>query len=331
MNYARPFSTAAPGLLAEEDVLPALAEWTRAGKRAALISLVSIEGGSPRHAGAQMAVCEDGSYTGYLSGGCLEQAIALEAQALIGKGENRLVRYGRGSPYFDIKLPCGSGLDVFFDTSLSADLVSEAIGHAQGRRPFALVSNLNGRATILQRDGASLDSGGGSAREGDTFTRVYLPAPRMVLFGAGPSVAALYRVALSAGIETSAWAGDEPTRAKLDHLGLSHFATPRVPVELIGKLDPYTAVVLAFHEHSQEPAILDDVLASRCFYIGVLGNHAVHRDRLARLKASGHSQESLDRIRAPIGVISQAKSQATLAFGVMTEILLEAKARKLVP
>lgn len=276
-----------------------------------------------------MAVCEDGSYVGYLSGGCLEQAIALEAQALIAKGENRLVRYGRGSPYFDIKLPCGSGLDIFFDTGLSADLVSEGMGHLQDRRPFALVSQLGEGATILRRDGVSFDEG--SVRHGDTFTKVYLPAPRMVLFGAGPSVAALYRVALAAGIETSAWAGDEPTRAKLDQLGLAHFATPSVPAELIRKLDPYTAVVLAFHEHSQEPAILEDVLAGRSFYIGVLGNHAVHRERLERLKASGHAHESLARIRAPIGVIGQAKSQATLAFGVMTEILMEAKARKLVP
>lgn len=329
MNYARPFSPAAPGLLAEEDVLPSLAEWLRAGKRVALVSLVSIEGGSPRHAGAQMAVCEDGSYTGYLSGGCLEQAIALEAQALIAKGESRLVRYGRGSPYFDIKLPCGSGLDVFFDTSLGSATVSAALEHVRRREPFALRSHLETGATALVRDGSSIE--GGTVREGDAFTRVYLPAPRMVLFGAGPSVAALYRVAQAAGIETSLWAGDEPTRAKLDQLDLPHFATASVPAELTDRLDPYTAVVLAFHEHGQEPAILESVLASRCFYIGVLGNHAVHRERLARLKASGHSDDSLARLRAPIGIIGQAKSQATLAFGVMTEILMEAKARHLVP
>lgn len=328
MNYARPFSMAPVGLLGEEDVLPALAEWSRAGKRTALVSLVSIEGGSPRHAGAQMAVCEDGDSAGYLSGGCLEQAIALEAQSLIAKGQNRLVRYGRGSPYFDIKLPCGSGLDVFFDTSLNPDLVSEAMALAHLRRPFALVSRLDEGVTILLREGVSFDAG--CVRDGDTFTRVYLPAPRLVLLGAGPSVAALYRVAQAAGMEAGVWAGDEPTRAKLGQLGLAHFATPSVPAELVSMIDRYTAVVLAFHEHTQEPAILDDVLASNCFYVGVLGNHAVHRERLAQLKAAGHSQASLARIRAPIGVIGQAKSQATLAFGVMTEILLEAKAHKLV-
>lgn len=325
MNYVRTVAQAAPGLLSEDDVLPALSNWLRAGKRVALLTLVSIEGGSPRPVGAQMAVCEDGTYAGYLSGGCLEQALALEATALLARGESCLVRYGRGSPYFDIKLPCGSGLDIFFDVSLTLDLVDEAMELRRCRAPFALASNLNGTgACELVR---SVDA---SLREGDKFVRAYWPAPRMVLFGAGPSVPALCRLAAATGLDTAVWAGDEPTRVKLDEAGIGHFATSAPPEEMLAVLDPFTAVVLAFHEHGQEPAILEKVLASQCFYVGVLGNHAVHRERMARLKADGHRPESLARIRAPLGVIAQAKSQATLALGVLTEIMIEAKARNLV-
>lgn len=328
MNFVRPFSPATPGLLAEDDVLPALCAWLSAGKRVCLITLVSIEGGSPRPIGAQMAVSEDGNYAGYLSGGCLEQAIALEAKALIAKGQSGLVRYGRGSPYFDIRLPCGSGLDVYFDCSVTPAAGASVAALRRERKPFALVSDLTGEATCLVREGVGFD--GGSCRDQNIFTRVYLPLPRMVLFGAGPSVAALCRVAQAVGMDVSVWAGDEPTRAALDALGQAHFATPSVTPELVDALDAYSAVVLAFHEHGQEPAILDRVLSSPCFYIGVLGNHAVHRERLRRLETDGHSAAELARMRAPIGVIPQAKSQATLALGVMTEILMEAKLRRFV-
>lgn len=329
MNYLPPAAREDTGLLASEDVLPALSAWSAAGQRAALVTLVGIEGGSPRGIGAQMAVCEDGTYAGYLSGGCLEQAIALEAQALLEQGENRVVRYGRGSPYFDIRLPCGSGLDVYFDCRLTPATISDMAKLRRDRMPFALVSDLETGVSRVETDAGLWQHG--SRREGKRFTRAFVPAPRMVLFGAGPSVPALYRIAQTAGLEVEAWAGDEPTRATLDRHGLAHAALPAVPDAFLDRLDAFTAVVLAFHEHAQEPAILERALKSEAFYIGVLGNHAVHRARLAQLEAAGHAKDVLARIRAPIGVIPQAKSQATLALGILTEILIEAKARNLVP
>jgi xanthine dehydrogenase accessory factor len=292
------------------------------------VTLVGIEGGSPRGIGAQMAVCEDGTYAGYLSGGCLEQAIALEAQALLAKGENRLVRYGRGSPYFDIKLPCGSGLDVYFDCGLAPETIAAMARLRRARTPFALVSDLGHGRTRIET-GVAWQRG--SFRDGNNFMRAYVPVPRMVLFGAGPSVPALYRIAQAAGLDVQAWGGDEPTRSALDAQGLAHAVTPAAPDAFLEGLDAFSAVVLAFHEHAQEPAILERVLNSPAFYIGVLGNHAVHRARLAQLEAAGHSKDVLARIRAPIGIIPQAKSQATLALGILTEILIEAKARNLVP
>ena len=80
--------------MSDEDVLGPMWHWQAAGLRVALVTLVEVEGGAPRQAGAQMAVAEDGRYVGYLSGGCLEEAVVLEAQAAIAQGANRLVRYG---------------------------------------------------------------------------------------------------------------------------------------------------------------------------------------------------------------------------------------------
>jgi xanthine/CO dehydrogenase XdhC/CoxF family maturation factor len=88
--------------------------------------------------GAQMAVSETGEYVGYLSGGCLERSVTTEALTAISEGRNRLVSYGKGSPYLDLQLPCGSTLDIYIDQSLGTPLVSRLLGMRSRRSLVAL-------------------------------------------------------------------------------------------------------------------------------------------------------------------------------------------------
>ena len=58
-----------------ERVLPAIGAWQTEGKGTALVTLIAIDGGSPRPLGAQMGISETGEYVGFLSGGCLEAGL----------------------------------------------------------------------------------------------------------------------------------------------------------------------------------------------------------------------------------------------------------------
>lgn len=78
----------------------------------ALALITGTEGPSYRPLGAVMAVLADGRRIGTLSSGCIEKDIALHALATLKSGVPKSVRYGRGSPFIDIKLPCGGGLDI---------------------------------------------------------------------------------------------------------------------------------------------------------------------------------------------------------------------------
>jgi hypothetical protein len=53
-------------------VLRTLRDWRVAGKRALLATVVRTWGSSPRPVGSIMALCEDGSVVGSVSGGCIE-------------------------------------------------------------------------------------------------------------------------------------------------------------------------------------------------------------------------------------------------------------------
>lgn len=42
----------------------------------------------------------------------MEAAAAFEALEMMGSGRDREIRYGEGSPWFDIVLPCGGGITL---------------------------------------------------------------------------------------------------------------------------------------------------------------------------------------------------------------------------
>ena len=317
------------GLLAGEDVLPQIQRWQAEGQRCVLVTLVAIEGGAPRHPGAQMAVAEDGRFAGYLSGGCLEAAVVHEAQAVIAAGQNRLVRYGKGSPYFDIKLPCGSGLDLYFDQAIRAAQIADVIRLRAGRRACQLRTELSsGRSTVEDiMAGAAIAQ---SEREGGEFKRIYTPALRLLLLGNGPALAAMATLAAATGIELMVVSSDDATRAELAATHHRLNLDSALTAETLAQLDFATAAILYFHAHEQEPELLSQLLKTKCFYVGALGNHAVHRDRLAILAARGFSQSDLARIRAPVGSIAGAKSKATLAVGALAQMLEQAKVFNLV-
>ncbi len=323
------FQRIIPGvnLLDEDDVLPMLQAWRRRGLRTALVTLVSVEGGSPRQPGAQMAVAEDGSYAGYLSGGCLEQAVALEAQAAISAGANRLVRYGKGSPYFDIRLPCGSGMDLYFDQVLGDEHVAGMLAHRAGRQTFALRTDLDSGASEVVEIAGSVPP---SRREGQVFDRVYAPPIRLALIGNGPALTGIATLAHATGLDLTIWSTDEVTRSQLAAGNQAASSSDDDLSAAISSLDHASAAVVVFHDHEAEPRILRKLLETPCFYLGVLGNHAVHRARLDALRALGIGEEALARLHAPVGSIPNAKSKATFAFGVLAEMLADAKARNLI-
>ncbi|WP_144083551.1 XdhC family protein [Hyphomicrobium nitrativorans] len=319
------------GLLSDEDVFPAMRRWQAAGQRVALVTLVGVEGGAPRQPGAHMAVAEDGRYAGYLSGGCLEDSVALEAKAAIAARQNRLVRYGKGSRYVDIRLPCGSGLDLYFDQTISAVQLAEMAEYRAKRRPFMLATDMDDqRSTVILVESANGISAP-SHRVGNVFERVFTPPLQVLLLGSGPALVAIATLAEALGIALKIVTPDSATRGALGLAGRRALIDDADLPETLAGLDCVTAAILIFHEHEREIDHLAALLETQCFYIGALGNHAVHRERRQILAARGVSEASLDRIRAPIGSIPAAKSKATLAVGVLAEMMAQAKARNLVP
>ena len=261
-----------------------------ARSEAALCTIVGIDGSFSRRVGTQLAVDSDGSRVGDMADKCLDAELASQAVEAMARGEPRLLRYGKGSPMVDFRLPCGSGLDIWIDPAPDRGALRACIADLGDRRATSLAIPLPG------------DAANGLLRE-----RHYVPGLRLLLLGAGSECASLVRLARTLGIAAE-W------REAGEGLELG-----RAPEGL--RVDPWTAILLLFHDHEWEHALLEWALGTPAFHIGAQGGAPAREERIARLIAAGHPDHDLARIHSPVGLIPRARDPQVLALSVMAEVV----------
>ena len=96
------------------DVLPQITEWTARGDRIAIATVVGVKRSAPRPPGAKMAVNDRGEMFGAVSGGCVEGAVVVVAETVLGDDEPQLLHFGiADDEAWDVGLPCGGEIDVW--------------------------------------------------------------------------------------------------------------------------------------------------------------------------------------------------------------------------
>ncbi|HWA03850.1 MAG TPA: XdhC family protein [Rhizomicrobium sp.] len=99
-----------------EDILGTAEAWVNEGHKVALGTVVRTWGSSPRPAGSQLVVRDDGAFVGSVSGGCVEGAVIGEALAAMGDGKTRLLEFGVSDDQaWAVGLACGGRIEVFVE------------------------------------------------------------------------------------------------------------------------------------------------------------------------------------------------------------------------
>lgn len=102
--------------MASEDALEQAAAWRAAGRKVAFATVVETWGSSPRPPGSRLAVCEDGSFVGSVSGGCIEGAVVTEALAVMEDRRPRVLSFGvTNEMAWEVGLACGGQVKVFVE------------------------------------------------------------------------------------------------------------------------------------------------------------------------------------------------------------------------
>jgi xanthine dehydrogenase accessory factor len=315
-----------------ENVLPDLLAWRARGEEAALITLVGVEGSGPRPAGSQMVVSSSGEWLGQITSGCAESQLVGHAIEAMQTRRPKLERYGRGSKYFDIQLPCGSGIDVFFDPLVPTSML-EAIEAARTSRQAVALEFFADPERVPEHRLVTLDVPGpakdrmrshGVLGANAEFSRRYLPSLRIVMAGRGPALHALANLASLLGWSVVAASPDRDTLDALRPICDAVQYLPKPESFDPAVIDGWSASVTLFHDHDWEPPILSRMLQREGFYIGALGSRQTHRARREALQGLGHSAREIEKVRGPIGLDIGARNPPELALAIAGEILATA-------
>ncbi len=284
------------------------------GRRTALVTVTRVTGASVRNPGAHMAVAEDGSYAGSLSGGCIEAAVVSEAMMAIRAGKPHEIVYGAGSPIIDIRLPCGGSVELLFSPIADKNWAGEVAAQMRSRSPVHI---------HLPRDTGHPTTTSGTKRgwDGDAFHVHHAPPLRIIILGHGGSVEALAAQAKSIEAEVEVLTPDPVIHDRLTRQGVDAqlLVLNGEVMKVIGDL--WTAFVFYFHDHDWEGSMLAQALKGPSLYVGAMGSHKTHAARVANLKSRGVDEGRIAAIRAPIGLIPSSRDPETLALSTLAEVV----------
>lgn len=291
----------------EQNIFVRLCQWQAVGLKTGLATLIAVDGSSPRPIGAQIAVAEDGAHCGVISSGCAEEAIIAAALQAVQDGATHITRYGKDSPFLDIELPCGSGLDILF-SGTGVEALTDAVAARHATRQTAHVS-LADDLSLSVADTATPEA------------MAYPPDYHLHIFGAGPHFTCFAELAHSLGYRIFAHSTDAAALAHLASRGIDGQTMTHQSAFDGGAFDAHSAVITLFHEHNLEVPILQAALNSEAHFIGALGSRKTHAQRLDILAMQGPYVRQASDIVGPVGLDIGAADPAEIALSIMAQIV----------
>lgn len=103
----------------QDDIYQEVVKIKAEGEEAALVTIISASGSTPREEGAKMLVRPDGSILGTIGGGSLELQVIKEAIEVIKRGKPQHLCY-RLKEGDELGMICGGDVDIFIEPIRSA-------------------------------------------------------------------------------------------------------------------------------------------------------------------------------------------------------------------
>lgn len=322
-----------------ERVLQQARAWLAEGRRVVTATVISTWRSSPRPAGSQMVIDDQGRFAGSVSGGCVEGAVIQHAAEVLSTGSAQVHSFGVSSEQaWAVGLACGGKIDVFIAEPPRALL--EAVAAACARREAAAwLGDLDsGEHWVLDESAGAwasssdLEQSVRFARKKDESALVERDGRRLFLHVLPERL----RLLVVGAVHLAQELGDLAERCGFELTVIdprSAFATaerfPRAtlrhdwPDEALEELRPdrQTAVVVLSHDAKIDEPALVAALKSDAFYVGALGSAKTQQARRRRLMEQGFDERALVRIHGPIGIDIGALSTPEIAVSIMAEIV----------
>ncbi len=321
-----------------------------AGQPLVLATVVDTAGSTYRKAGTRMLIAADGEVHGLLSGGCLEHDLVAYAGEVRDTGIARLASYdmrGEDDLLFGLGAGCEGAMRILLQRvgpeehwqplealaaardSRRRDALATVIVAGPGAPP-AGACFWNGGATAPGEPAALAAARAEALRSAasrtialaaprlEALVAPVLPAPALLLLGAGPDARPLARLALGVGLEVTV-ADHRPAYADPGHFpGCAVVCRDADEIAAAVDLASFDAAVVMSHHLPSDANYLRALSARGPRYVGLLGP-AHRRQRL--LAELGASAAGLDgRLRGPVGLDIGARTPEAIALAIVGEV-----------
>ncbi len=300
----------------DQEVLEQVADWLGEGTPVWLITVAATWGSSPRPPGSLMAITEDGTSIGSVSGGCLEADLSEHLGTP--QGLPRRLQYGvTADEAHRFGLPCGGRVELVAEPLNAISAVAPALEALHERRRIYRRIDIDCGALAwepAERDAAALTF------DGQRLGKLFGPAWRLLIIGDGQLS---QRVAeMAATLDYDVVICDPRVERPEQWDFASARLETRMPDDAVLALadDPQSAVVALTHDPKLDDMALMEALGCKAFYVGALGsrrNDARRRERLAQL---GVEPDQLRRLRGPVGLPLGGRTPAEIAVSIVAEL-----------
>ncbi|MFA5308476.1 MAG: XdhC family aldehyde oxidoreductase maturation factor [Dehalococcoidales bacterium] len=328
-----------------------------AGAALVLVSIMSLQGSTPRHSGTKMVVGADGKGYGTIGGSLIEAAAVRESVEVLATGQSRIMYYElTGKDAAATGMICGGKAEVLLDY-----LPATGENKAFARHWHDAVGNGNDFYLLTHLDG-----------EGETF-RVL---GRAVFFPDGNMLGNTSLAAADAGylkpelhnISATAVLPLKDTRVMVDRMrkartlycfGAGHVAVPTAHLAaLVGfrvvvlddraefanaerfpeaqetkvladfnralaglDIDKDSFIVIVTRGHQYDRVVLEQSLKTKAGYIGMISSKRKRDAIYEALAAEGVPKEQLDGVHSPIGIGIGGETPEEIAVSIVAELI----------
>ncbi|MEC3874372.1 XdhC family protein [Chryseobacterium salviniae] len=337
------------------------------GLKAALATVVKVQGSSYRQAGARMLVTEDGQLTGAISGGCLEGDALRKALLAIHQKNNKLITYDTSNPddlEFGVQLGCNGIVHILFeyiDENSPQNPISLLEKTTEKRDESVIITLFSlekrnkqtGTVGLIKEENTIIsDSCCISEIELNRFSSEVLekkqniltqissneillqyvpPQTTLIIAGAGNDVKPLVETASILGWKTIV-ADGRATHALKKRFPLADEVLLTTPEEIMKtiKIDETTIFVMMTHNYNYDLALLKLIIHQPVQYIGLLGPKTRFNRMMDDLKNSGITvgEKELNKLFGPVGIDIGAETSEEIAISVIAEIKAVLSGRK---
>jgi len=301
------------------EVLKASVRWIEQGHRVLLVTVVKTWGSSPRPEGAMLAICDDGSVVGSVSGGCIEDDLIDRARRLgIEQTHPEALKYGiSADEAHRFGLPCGGTIELVLEPLTRASGIDELCRRvAAGEMVARSLDMKSGAAKLMQpysTEGVDFD--------GRRLLSIHGPRYRMLVIGAGQLSSYLCQIALGLDYQVTVCDPREEYTDTWHVPGTTLVRTMPDDTVLDMKLDERCAVIALTHDPKLDDLALMEALKTPAFYVGALGsrrNNAARRDRLETY--FDLRKDELARLRGPVGIYIGSRTPPEIAVSILAEV-----------